>query len=359
MIVGRWGRRLTGHSLVLVVVALPALAAGASLAAEVAPGEWERLEWASLAPGSDSFADMFVWSCSPPIDAPGSVATADIPRWVEQARIAQVLGVLACSMTGYLTGMLANGRAFALLATLLFAALPPVAGYGHVLRPDTAVAMLTMLSLLLAQLMAMSQSPAAARLRRASAWLLAPVAASCLAVAVASMPDMGSALLFPNGLAILAAILTGQRLYRALRRRSVAAWPARAAGSRLWPFVFFAMASTVGAALLLALEGGKGAPSGIVMNGSLLPASPWLAAPVVALAVLGAVRAAVRTGRRIGSRGRVTADAVLLAYAAATLMHRAVRGEWSDGLLVAFPFAWLLAEGAILAFLLVAARLRR
>ena len=55
----------------------------------------------------------------------------------------------------------------------------------------------------------------------------------------------------------------------------------------------------------------------------------------------------------------MTADAVMLAYAAATLMHRAMRGEWSDGLLVAFPFAWLLAEGAILAFLLVAARLRR
>ncbi len=356
---GRWGRRLCGHSLVLVVVALPALATGSSLVADVAPGEWERLEFAALAPGSDSFADMFVWSCSPPIDAPGSVSEEQIPRFVEQARLAQVLGVLACSMTGYLIGVLANGRAFALLATLLFAALPPVAGYGHVLRPETSVAMLSLLSLLLAQLLAMSQAPAAARLRRASAWLLAPVAASCLAVAVASMPDMGSALLFPNGLAILAAILTGQRLWRALRRRSVAAWPARAAGSRMWPFVFFAMAATVGAALLMAIEGGKGAASGLAMHGNLLPSSPWMAAPVVVLAVMGAVRAAVRTGRRIGARGRVTADAALLAFSAATLMHRAMQGEWSDGLLVAFPFAWLLAEGAILAFLLAAARLRR
>ena len=41
-------------------------------------------------------------------------------------------------------------------------------------------------------------------------------------------------------------------------------------------------------------EGGKGAPSGIVMNGSLLPASPWLAAPVVALDPPELVQLAVR-----------------------------------------------------------------
>ena len=218
--------------------------------------------------------------------------------------------------------------------------------------------MLQLLALLLVQLLAMAQLPAAARIRRASGVALGATAAACIGLAVASMPTMGGVLLFPSGLAILAAILVGQRLWRALRRRSVAVWPARAATRRLWPFAWFAMLSLLASAMLLveARRPVGAAPAPHV--GALLPESALLAFALVALAGLGALRALLRAGRRLGLRGRVGPDAALLAYAAAALVHRGVHGADSDALVAALPFAWLLAEGVTHAFLLVAARIR-
>lgn len=353
-----WGRRASGFCIVLLAVVLPALAAGASLDAEVEPGEWERLQ-AAVSANRPTFAEMFLgWNAMPVADS-ATVGAEEVARHVGEARLAQVFGLLACSMLGYMVCMLANGRASALLATLCFCALPPIATDGHVLRAETAVVMLQLLALLLVQLLAMAQLPAAATIRRASGVALGATAAACVGLAVASMPTMGGVLLFPSGLAILAAILVGQRLWRALRRRSVAVWPARAATRRLWPFAWFAMLSLLASAMLL-VESRRPVGAGPVpQSGSLLPDAMPLAVSLVALAGLGATRTLVRAGRRLGLRGRIGPDAALLAYAAAALVHRGIHGAESDALVAALPFAWLLAEGSTHAFLLVAAWLRR
>lgn len=357
MILARWGRRAWGPSLVLLAVILPALAAGASLDALVEPGEWERLQAAASAQ-RPTFGEMFLGWCAAPAEGAAVVDDEQVARRVGEARLAQVFGVLACTMLGYLVCTLANGRAMALLSTLCFCVLPPVVSDGHVLRAETAVVMLQLLALLLVQLLAMAQLPAAASFRRAGGVALGATAAACLGLAVASMPTMGGVLLFPSGLATLAAILVGQRLWRALRRRSVAVWPARAAARRLWPFAWFALLSLLAAALLL-VESRRPIGAGPIPHvGALLPDSVPLAAVLVALAGLGSLRALLRAGRRLGLCGRVGPDAALLAYAAAALVHRGIHGAESDALVAALPFAWLLAEGTTHACLLVAASRR-
>lgn len=357
MILTGWGRRAWGACLILIIVALPALVAGASLDAPVRLGEQQRLA-AAVAQRDPTFAELFLRLCASPSVDDGSVGGEAALRQVGEARIAQFVGVLACAMLGYLVCALANGRASALLATLCFAALPPVAVDGHVLRAETSVVMLHLLALLLAQLLAMSQLPAAARIRRASGVALAVTSALFVGMAVASMPTMGVVLLFPSGLAILSAILVGQRMWRALKRRSVAVWPARAAARRLWPFAGFALLSMMCATLLLVAAGRPGDSGPSPCAGSLLPQSTAAAAVLVSLAGLGALRALLRAGRRLGVQGRIGPDAVLLAYSASALVHRGLHGANSDALVAALPFAWLLAEGAKHACLVVAARFR-
>jgi hypothetical protein len=339
--------------IVLLAVALPAFVAGASLDAPVAALEWERLEAAALGPVT--FANLFVESFAPPIDAPG-MPLDQVARWVLPARFAQFLGVFACSMLGYLIGMLANGRAFAIAGCVLFACLPPVAVHGHVLRPDTATLMLQLSAVLLLQLLAMGRMPAAARIRRSTSLALGATAALCVGASVSSSGGSGAMLLATGGLFLLAALLTGQRMWRAFQRRSIAALPSRAATSRMWPWAFVAMASLFAAATLLG--SGRARGTGLAMSSNLLPDSWLLAAPMCALALLGAIRSVVRAGRGIGSRGRPGPDTALFAYAAAMLLTNAM-GRDADALVAALPLSWLLADGVAYLVLLVAARRSR
>ena len=353
MTASRWGSSAAGHAVVLLAVALPALVAGSSLDAPVAAGEWERLEFAALGP--QTFSNLFLESSAPPIDAPGTPSD-QVAAWVGPARNAQLLGVLACSMLGYLTGMLANGRAAAIAGCVLFACLPPVAMHGHVLRPDTAIAMLQLLAVLLLQLLAMGRMPAAAGIRRATSFALGATAALCVGAAVSSSGGSGAMLLATGGLFLLAALLTGQRLLRTFHRRSIAVLPARAATSRMWPWAFVAMASLFVAATLLG--NGRAQDAAFAMKSDVLPESWLLAAPLCALALLGAVRFVLRAGRRIGSRGRPGPDTVLFAYSAAMLLTNAM-GRDTDALVAALPLSWLLADGIAYLVLLVAVRRSR
>lgn len=353
MIAGRLASSAAGHAIVLLAVALPALVAGSSLDAPVVPLEWERLESAALGPAT--FANLFLESCAPPIDAPGT-PVEKVAEWVGPARLAQFFGVLACSMLGYLVGMLASGRTFAIAGCLIFACLPPVLSHGYVLRADTAVLMLQLSCVLLLQLLAMGRMPAAARIRRSTSFALGAVAALCAGAAVSSSGGSGSMLLATGGLFLLVALLTGQRFFRAWRRRHISALPARAVTSRMWPWAFVAMASLFVAASLLGAERMTG--GAFAMSTALLPQSRLIAAPLFALAALGAFSAILRAGRRIGSRGRPGADTVLLVYATTSLLTN-VTGRDADAMLAALPLSWLIAEGVAHLVLLVAARRSR
>ena len=186
--------------------------------------------------------------------------------------------------------------------------------------------------------------------------LPASVATAC---AVATTPSAGIVLLVPGGAAMAASGQVALRMGRTLRQRSVAVWPARAAAARMWPWVLSSVASIV--ATILVMEGSVQAPEALLPSASivrLLPQTPWLSWPMSALAVLGAVRLVLRTGQRLGRRGRLGADMLLLIYVAAMLLQRLLRAPLEDALPATMPLALLLADGAIYAFLLLARRAR-
>jgi hypothetical protein len=343
------------------VLLLPALVAGLALDAPPATGEWERLV-AAIAPdaaaprslAADGFARSFVAAVTEVPSSP-SPAAHDV---LGTARMAQILGVLGITMLSYLVVMQSGGRARALLATLWFAVLPPIAVTGHVLRPETASVLFALLSLVLLQCLAANERPSS-RTGTATMLALCLTASVATACAVATTPSAGIVLLVPGGAAMAASGQVALRMGRTLRQRSVAVWPARAAAARMWPWVLSSVASIV--ATILVMEGSVQAPEALLPSASivrLLPQTPWLSWPMSALAVLGAVRLVLRTGQRLGRRGRLGADMLLLIYVAAMLLQRLLRAPLEDALPATMPLALLLADGAIYAFLLLARRAR-
>lgn len=356
-------RRLTGASLIVLVTLLPAMVAGIGLERPAAPGEWARLEAAATGPrpGPRSLvADGFLLATAP-IPAATSGDGAAAAHWLGTARIAQVLGVLALSWLGYLAIALVGGRARALLTVAWLAVLPPVLEAGHVLRPETAACMFGLLGLLLLQCVPFVQRPAG---RRKGRWLatlsLVGTAAGAFGAAVATVPSAGILLLLPGCASMLAAGQLALRLWRAMRQRSVAVLPLRACTARLWPWVAASMAAlwATAVAMQLAVE----APDQFVASatvGGLLPAAGIARYPLLAIALLGAVRLVLWTGQRLGRRGRLGADLLLLLWAAVLLLQRWLRPADDDALAAALPCALLLAEGSVQATLLLAAARQR
>lgn len=356
-----WQRQFAGQSLVLVVALLPALVAGVGIARAAAPGEWERLAAALTGArpiAASLVADGFLLATVPagaPVPLPDSVAAEAL---LGSARIGQVLGIVALSFLGYLAMMLAGGRARSLLAVAWLAVLPPIAGEGHVLRPETPSVVFGLLALLLLQCVSGVQRPAStARARATVTFLLCATAAVAIGFAVAALPSAGILLLLPGGASIMATALLVLRLLRALRQRSIAVLPIRAGAARLWPWVLASMASLLATVLLLDIA--VRAPEALSPTGSgcgLLPALPVLRYPLSLLAVLGAARLLLRTGQRLGRRGRLGADFLLLLYCASLLAQRVLRPTDDDALPAALPMALLLAEGTVHATLLIAGR---
>lgn len=353
---GRW---LWGQSLIALVVGLPALVAGASLLSPPAAGEWERLAAAVGGSGdraysqvADGFLRVFVAEVAVAPDA-GSTAAHEL---LSRARLAQVLGVLATSMLTYLVVVLASGRARALLTVLWLAVLPPVAQVGAVLRPETAASVFGLAGVLLLQLLSINERPAALR-RGYVSTALGLSAALLLALAVATSPSSGHMLLVPGGALVASAAQVGFRLWRVLRERHVAVWPARAAAGRMWPWATSAVATLVLSTLLMLDAVHR--PEAIAptrLEAGLLPSAPWLAWPLLVLAGLGALRLVLRTGQRYGRRGRLAADLVLFVHVVALLLWASTREDGLDALPAAASLALLLADGSVHAFLLLAAR---
>lgn len=356
-----WGRRLWGQSLIALVVVLPALVAGASIEAPAVVGEWERL--ASAIEGSsvrahsqvaDGFLRTFVAEQATVPDAGSDAAAALLAR----ARLSQVLGVLGLSMLTYLVVVLASGRARALLTVLWLAVLPPIAQAGYVLRPETAATSFGLVGLLVLQLLAINERPTAGR-RRYVSTALGLSAALLLALAVTTLPSSGHVLLVPGGALVAAGVQVGFRLWRVLRERHVAVWPARAAAGRMWPWAATSVATLAVAALLMhdAVRRPEELAASAIDTG-LLPVATWVRIPMLALAALGAARLVLRTGQRFGRRGRLASDLLLFVHVAAMTAWAASRGDGLDALPAAPSLALLLADGTVYAFLLLSTRRR-
>ena len=357
MTYARLPRRAWGAALLLPALLLPAMAAGARLDAPAAPGEIERLRAAVAMeqdPASlvaDAFLRLSAPSSWPPAGDAGAIADA-----LCDGRLAQLLGLLGISLLAFLCVTLAGGRLRALLALLFLAAMPAVSVEGHVLRPETLAVLFSLLALLLLQLMAKAEAPSAARLRKRSVLALGATAAVATAFATAAWPARAFSLLVPGLVAAFALGMVMLRLLRAARRRDLAALPLRAAAQRLWPWAMASLLAMVASGLLLTWSSASGAeafPSDAQVG--LLPQSPVLRWPLLALALAGALHGLLRTGRRLGRSARPGPDLVLLAYMAAALLLHCARDDSEDSLAAALPVAVLCADGCVRLLLTVAA----
>lgn len=362
MTVPVWVRRLSGYCLILLVALLPALLAGIRVDSPPVVGEWSLIEQAtSNAPSSlvtAAFVQMHVAVHSSDLPARGSDQAMTL---LATARLSQVWGLLGLSLLTYLAVSLSIGRVRALLTTALLCLMPAIVVEGYVLRPETPATVFGLLALVLLLGIPNLQPPR--RPKAASGLLLAAVGVNsglCIGFAVAALPAAGILLLLPGFAMIISAAHLILRLLRVFRRRLWVVVPLVAASRRLWPWVFASLAAMMATGMLLDIA--LLAPDELQPRFSalgLLPAAPWLRWPLAALAVVGGLRLLVRVGLRLGRRGRLGAEALLLLYCILMLGQRLLRDTVEDGMPAAASVAVLVAEGLVYVFLLLAARLRR
>jgi hypothetical protein len=173
-------------------------------------------------------------------------------------------------------------------------------------------------------------------------------AATALGLCVLSLPAYGVELLVP-GLAMGAAFLqVGGEMLRAMSRRRWIHWPVRAVASRLGPWVLLCACAML--LTMVILDAGLGGQAGTLAptrGASLWPDGAFARWPLLALAWLGGLVLLVRTGLRLGRRGRLDADLLLAAHCAVLLVYYLLHGEAIDGLPAAVPAAVLVVEGVV------------
>lgn len=362
---GGLGRRLAGGSLILLFALLPGLLAGATLDAPAAPGELARATaaLADAVPGSLRQTDLARWFHGMWLEgvvAPDPADAGAVGHFLARARLAQVAGVLAIGLCTYLVVMLAQGRGRALLTCAALTLLAPIHAEGHVLRPETPATLFGLLSVLLMLVLCGLQRPRPRRSRgaRTAAQLLGASAAGCAtALAVASQPTHGTYLLVPGAALALATGQAGLGLLRTARRRRWPAVPIRAITRRLLPWAMLALMALLFAAWLLAetLPGPTAVIQATPSPAGLLPASWLLRGPLLLLGVLGALSWLLRLGLRLGRSDRLWPEILVAVHTAVLLAHWLLRDAGVDALPAAVPAALLVAEGAVVVFMLTLA----
>lgn len=352
------GRRLVAGVVTLLAVLFPGLAAGAGIDQPARPSELAWIEFAADDPTAEKGgpASLYVRAT---IDAAAVVAGSDAAprRMLPKARLASVLGVLACSGLLYLAVALAHGRGIAALACLVFGLLPPVWSEGAILRPEVPTCVFGLLGLVL--LLGLPERLRPARRQGAAVWV--PIAGIALAVAtadalaVATMPRYGIYLIVPALCLAIAVVQQSAAFLRVLRRFRALVLPFRGFVRRTLPWLmppFFALAV---AALVMTVA--RGPERVTLAQHGLLPAAPLAAIPLIALAVLGGVARLLHVGFRIARRPRIGPEVVLAVFVLALLVHRLRLDAIDDALPAAPALAVLVADGAAIALLFAAARL--
>lgn len=359
-------RRLTGFAtaaVTLLLVLLPALVAGARLAAPAAPGELERVRQALVSAeagranvvGPHSVvAHAFLRSM---VVGVHEVVRADEPALLARARFAQVLVLFGLGGVLYTAVLLAGDRLRALLACAWFAVLPPVASEGHVLRAETPAVLFVWLGLAVLLGLAGVRRPRRGLLRRES--LIVGCAVPCSCLGIATLPSLGLLLLVPGVVMILAAAQLTVRVVVVVRRRGFLSWPYMAANRRLLPWIGTALLTPLVAWWLLQVvvvgpsEGLLPTPAGV----GLLPAGqPWRSV-VLALLWLGGLGGVFRLGVALGQRSSLAPALVLWTGVLLALLGGLTEAN-ADRLPQAPAAAIVLAEGCLWAVFLLRRRWR-
>jgi len=354
--------RLGTAAATLLLVLLPALVAGARLAAPAAPGEFERVRQAlastdaagePVAVPRSEVARAFLRSMV--VGAPEP--RGDEPALLARARFAQVLVLLGIGGALYTVVLLAGDRLRALLACAWFAVLPPVGVEGHVLRPETPAVLFVWLGLAVLLGLAGVRRPRRGLRRRELLTSVCAVACSCLGVA--TQPSLGLLLLVPGVVMTLSAVRLAVRVVAVVRRRGVLHLPYAATNRRLLPWIGTALLTPLVAWWLLQVvvvgpsEGLLRTPSEV----GLLPAGqPWRTV-VLALLWLGGCGAVFRLGMALGQRSSL-APALVLWTGVLLCLLGGLADPGTDRLPQAPAAAIVLAEGCLWAVFLLR-RLRR
>jgi hypothetical protein len=349
----RVGRRLAGAALVLAILSLPALLAGARLDAPPQAGELALLaaagSAAATAQGTAALAQQFFQA---PVALWGADPTAPAAL-LGQARLVQMLALFALAGCLYLAVLQARGRLQAMLGCLFWPLLPPVGLEAQVLRAELPALLFGCLGLLVLQTMAREVH----RRQHASRWSRWPVVWGCgltaavaLGLAVAAQPLRPVILLLPFAVLVLAALQLAVRALRLRRRCNWWTLPIQAMNRRLWPWTATALLAPAAAAMLLQAQPvvAPGSQAAAPAAHGLWPVGYGL--PLQILAGLGAVAAIWRIGLRFGRGGRIGADLVLLVYVALGIAGASLRPANSDQLASSATAAMLLAEGTYALF---------
>lgn len=367
--VARWLRRLVAAGLLLTIVALPALLAGARVDAPARPGEIDALAAALRGPGGtgpagSEVARQFFLAAIVPEPPALPPSGEPLAAFVARARLVQVLFVFAASGLVYIATAFARGRAQALVACACLALLPPVAAEGHVLRPETPATVFALLALVLLQVLSrdIHRPLSQHRWRRRSVVLAdVAVAAVALGLAVAAFPPRGSAMLLPGVVMCLAALQIAARALPLRRRFGLFGLPMRAMNRRLWPWTAAALATPAVGLLLLVhtVHVPVDALPATRSDVSLWPDELLLRIPLQALFVVGAVAGLLRVGLRLGRHARVGPELVLFCYCGIQLAAAAGAPAGADGLQAAPALAVAVGEGVFAAGRVLAWRLLR
>jgi hypothetical protein len=338
----------------LLVLLLPTLVVGSSIARPAAPGEYTRLERALERPGAGGGVDSDIAAMFAVAAVAGTARPTDDEArhaLLVRARLMQVLGVSAIALLTYLAVLLARGRLQALLACALVALLPPVSEFGHVLRPETPATMFSLLSLVLLQ-NAVASAPVQRgrrpRRRMASAFGLMACAAVATALAVATLPSLWMGLVVPGLVLVVGGVQMGFRGLRCLSRRGLEGLPIRAINWRLIPWTVTTLLAPACAVWLLSTTVHAPIESlpATAGTGALLPEGLFARVVLIALLVVGAVSGVVRVGLRFGRGGRIGSDLVLLVFCAIFLLAFANVEGATDALPALPALAVLSSEGA-------------
>jgi len=337
----------------LLVLLLPTLVVGLSLATPASEAELARVERVIRQRHAKERVDTSssrMFHTAAIADRSWPIEAGDQQALIVQARLMQVLGITAIAFLIYLSVLLARGRLQALLACALLAVLPPVMNAGHVLRPETPATLFALMSLILLQVASRPAPRHRYRSPRRSTMVgcgLMFCAAAMAGMACETMPSIGATLLVPGLVLLVASAQLLPRGIRCWRRRGLEGLPIHSLNRRLIPWTATALVAPAITLWLLnsTLTVSVEALAITERTSSLLPEDGLGYGAALLLLVIGLVAGILRVGLKLGRGGRITPDLILLVYCAVFLMSWWL-GEARYDPLPALPaMAILLSEG--------------
>ena len=353
-------RRLAVAAATLLVVSLPALAAGARLDAPAGSEEVERVRAVLLAspeegraPGSIPARWFFKTTLPERVFELGPRSLDHEPERTQAitfARFVALLGVLLVSCCLFLVLASTRGHSAAWLACMTLAALPPIAIEGAILRPEipATVASLLALAVLLAGLVLDRPWGVVPAMTRVAVMASLIVASGALCgLAAAFLPQPWWLVMIPSAMLMLTTASLTIFLARKLRRRG-GDIPVLALGRRMafWLVAMLVWPALCAALLIVGYEPGTPALSQSHSEVVCWPQT-WVArAPLLVLAGLGTLRLLGESGRRVVRGARLGPETVFLVFAAVVFAHQVRVGVGYDAMLAAVALAVLVGEGA-------------